>query len=93
MRLTNQEIIGSKGFYRDNFRKLKTVLAISLLLNALLTMLCFYFKMTEAEPMYYASNPFGIIKLQAYETANVNDQPLLAPDPPEEAGEKRLSLD
>jgi len=90
MRNTFEEIINRKNFYRNNFRVLSTVLFASLVLNAILTLCCFYFKMTEPEAEYYASHPFGVMKLQAREQANYTNTPLLAPDPPEEAGAKRL---
>jgi hypothetical protein len=92
MRLTYTEIISHKNFYRNNYRKLIIALLVSLGLNALLALLCFYFKITETEPSYFASNPYGIVQLQPREYANETRQSLLAPDPPEEAGEKSLSV-
>lgn len=93
MRLTYDEIIQQKNFYRNSYRRLIKLLVFSLCLNALMALLCFYFKMTEPESDYYASHPFGVVKLTGRATANFGSQPLLAPDPPEEAGQKILEVD
>lgn len=93
MRETYDEIMQRKNFYRENFRSLLTVVIVLLFISAILMGLILYYKMNENEPNFYATSPYGITKLKGMNQPNYSNRPLLKPDPPEEAGEKRLPLD
>ncbi len=72
----------SKTFYRNSFRKIITLLIVSLFINGLLAFGIYNKLITEKTPDYYATS--GITaptELQVYDKPNYSSEAILRPDP------------
>ena len=59
MRIQRQQIISSKHFYRDQFRRLMVVFQINLVLILAVIALLFYFIITRPATTFYATDVLG----------------------------------
>ena len=94
-RVTIDDILSQKFFYRDNLRRAAVGLLFSIVVNAALLGGIFFELVTKKESKFYASNAAGagfILELSPMAQPNMSDQALLPPDPPEEVEIKTLDL-
>ena len=95
MRLTREQALRSRNFYRNLYRAFVKWLWFSLACNVVLTFLLFYLILRLPEPRYYATNSAGagfINKLRPMVKPNLRKGPLLKPDPPEEMRVKKVDF-
>lgn len=84
-------IISSNRFYINSYRKLISILAISVLINSILGLSIFYFYFTQGEPDFYATNgETPPILLSSLNVPNEGANALLAPDVNSETEMKAL---
>lgn len=79
----------SKNFNVNVYRRGLSFLIVALLISVLITVLIAYIYLNEPERDYYATSGVAPpIKLQSMPTPNMSSQPLLAPDPPTDDGQR-----
>ena len=82
-----------KCFYRNNFRRMLSVLALSIVINVALVAAALYVYESRSDSIYYASN--GVrspVKLKVLSGPNESSTPLLQPDPKSVSMEKEVNL-
>lgn len=90
-KLSFDEVKAQKNFYRDNYRRVITVLLFSFILSLILVVVIIYIYLTQSEPFFYATDgvkaPIQVAPLQH---PNMSANYLLPPDPPDESVEQKM---
>lgn len=95
MKLTLEQSMGRRNFYRDLYRKFIKWLWLSLALNVILAVVLFFYVLQIPEPKYYATNSTGagfVMSLRSLTAPNRSTKALLKPDPPEEVQVKKVRI-